>query len=94
MKLWVDDERPAPEGWDRVESSREAIELLQSANVTELSLDYCLKNWDTGDAVLYWLAEHRDRIPGTLYAHSSSASGCTLLERIANDLLGVEIIER
>lgn len=94
MKLWVDDERPAPEGWERVESSREAIELLQSTNVTELSLDYCLKNWDTGDAVLYWLAENRDRIPGTLYAHSSSASGCALLERIANDLLGVEITER
>lgn len=93
MKLWVDDERPAPEGWVAVKSSAAAVEKLETENVVEMSLDYSLGNWDSGDEVLYWLRDNKDRIPETIYAHSSSASGRGLLERVGKDLLGVDVID-
>ena len=40
IKLWVDDIRPAPEGWHWAETVTEAIRILDTAEVTELSLDH------------------------------------------------------
>lgn len=48
MKLWVDDIRPAPEGWTRAETISEAIKLIQmygagdfsSPGITHVSLDH------------------------------------------------------
>ena len=85
MKLWVDDERPAPEGWTRVESSAEAIRELSENAVESLSLDYCLKGSDTGDLVLYWLKDNLRAWPDEVFAHSSSASGSYLLERMIEE---------
>ena len=81
-KLWVDDERPAPEGWLWAKSTGEAVRILIAEDVDEMSLDYCLQGIDSGDIVLYWLNAHRDRWPAVVTAHSSSASGCALLERM------------
>ena len=39
MQVWLDDERPAPSGWIHVKTPWEAIELLKTGNVTEISLD-------------------------------------------------------
>ena len=91
MKLYVDDERPAPEGWTLALSSAEAIELLTDNDVTELSLDYSLKDWDNGAEVLYWLKDHRDRCPASIVAHSSSSSGRELLERVISTELGMAV---
>lgn len=38
MKVWLDDRRPAPEGCVHVHTPEEAIELLRSGGVDELSL--------------------------------------------------------
>ena len=46
MKVWLDDERGAPEGWMRVRWPDEAIALLKTGQVTHLSLDH-----DLGDDV-------------------------------------------
>ena len=91
MKLWVDDEREAPEGWTWVRTSEEAITHLANRMVTEMSLDYTLANkpngdWDDGAQVLAWLEDHREDMPTTIVAHSGSSSGCALLERMIKEL--------
>lgn len=42
MKLYLDDERPTPEGWVRVYTAPEAISYLWTGLVTEVSLDHDL----------------------------------------------------
>lgn len=39
MKIWLDDMRPAPEGWVHVKTAAEAIELLETEEVEAISLD-------------------------------------------------------
>lgn len=85
LKLWVDDEREAPQGWTWVRTSEEAITHLANREVTEMSLDYTLKNksggeWDDGAQVLDWLKTHLDRLPAKISAHSSSVAGRAFLE--------------
>ena len=48
MKLWLDDTRPEPSGWTRAKTALEAISLLETDVVEEISLDY-----DLGSACLY-----------------------------------------
>lgn len=43
--LYLDDIRPAPEGWTLAKSAKEALEIARKGNVTRMSLD-C----DLGDA--------------------------------------------
>lgn len=68
-KLWLDDERPAPEGWYWAHTSEEAISYLQVYTVQDMSLDHdlgvCLKCKLTkqqchhdGYYVLKQIAEH------------------------------------
>lgn len=87
MKLWVDDERPAPEGWTWVKTAEEATAALRDNEVTDMSLDYSLAEmWVGGDTVLYWLQDNLDRYPsGTVVPHSGSSSGFSLLERLIAD---------
>ena len=61
LKVWLDDFREAPPGWVHVRSPDEAIALLRSGAVEEISLDHDLglftpegREW-TGYAVLEWL---------------------------------------
>lgn len=42
IRLWLDDERPAPEGWLAVRTAAEAIERLLTGAVIEVSLDHDL----------------------------------------------------
>ena len=39
MKIWLDDERTSPEGWTHIKTPWEAIELLKTGQVEEISLD-------------------------------------------------------
>ena len=57
MKIYLDDERPTPEGWVRVYWPDEAIEYLKTGQVTEISLDHDLGDDErgTGYDVLLWL---------------------------------------
>ncbi|ABF89341.1 conserved domain protein [Myxococcus xanthus DK 1622] len=59
MKVYLDDERATPDGWVRVRWPEEAISLLASGQVTELSLDHDLGDdtHGTGYDVLLWLEE-------------------------------------
>lgn len=44
MKLWLDDLRQAPKGWERTYNARTTIKILDTEEVTEISLDHDLGN--------------------------------------------------
>lgn len=58
MMVYMDDERLTPEGWHRTYTVEETISLLESRNVTHLSLDNDLgEGLQEGYKVLDWLEE-------------------------------------
>jgi len=61
MKLWLDDERPAPDGWVHVKTAFDAIhELTCNFNASayaEVSLDHDLGEEMTGYDVISWIEE-------------------------------------
>ena len=70
VKIWVDDIRPAPEGYLRVFSVNEAINMISTAEKQGSTIDLIDLDHDAGDyfvdggdyiKVLDWLEEtHRD----------------------------------
>lgn len=42
IRLWLDDERAAPDGWQHVRTASEAILRLLTGQVAEISLDHDL----------------------------------------------------
>lgn len=59
VKVWLDDERPEPNGWIRAKTAKEAIALLEAGSVEEISLDHDLGEESNGNGhdVLCWLEE-------------------------------------
>ena len=57
MKVYLDDVRPAPEGWTLATTAQQAIDLLQQHQVTHISLDHDLgpPEAGTGYDVILWL---------------------------------------
>ena len=75
VRLWVDDLRPAPKGWDWVKSSRAALAVLRTFPVVEMSLDHDLGGDDTTRPIVLWLCEHPDRWPRVVRVHSANPVG-------------------
>lgn len=82
IKLWVDDERPAPEGWVWSKTVGNTIDTLILAEVSEMSLDYVLGRGQTAMDILEWLRDHPDRWPPVIHAHSGSYDGRLLIEEL------------
>ena len=59
MKVFLDDLRTEPDGWVRVFWADQAIALLESGLVTDISLDHDLSNDQRGNGydVLLWIEE-------------------------------------
>lgn len=59
MKIYLDDERPTPDGWHACRWPEEVIELLKAGGVTHLSLDHDLGDdrHGTGYDVILWIEE-------------------------------------
>jgi hypothetical protein len=79
MKVFLDDERPAPEGWVRVYWPSEAIALLETGRVIKISLDHDLGDdaKGTGYDVVLWVEEAvrlRGFVPPRMQVHSHSSS--------------------
>lgn len=83
MKLFVDDERPAPEGWTLAKTSREALTILNLAHRADtpleaISLDHDLSTVmyedDTTKPVMYWMCEN-EWWPNELYVHTANPCG-------------------
>lgn len=93
MKVFLADERPAPAGWVGVRWPDEAIRLLETGAVAELSLDHDLGDdgRGTGYTVILWIEESvatRGFRPPRITVHTANASARQKM------LLGVRSIER
>ncbi|MFM0375775.1 hypothetical protein PQQ72_01970 [Paraburkholderia strydomiana] len=93
MKVFLDDERPTPDGWHRVFWPDEAIRLLQTGAVEEISLDHDLGDdtRGTGYDVILWIEEAvalRGFRPPRIIVHSANSSA------VEKMLAGVLAIER
>lgn len=96
MKVYLDDERPTPEGWLRVYCPDEAIRMLETGNVEEISLDHDLGDDErgTGYDVILWIEEAvalRNFRPPRITVHSANSSaadkmraGVLSIERLAS----------
>lgn len=82
MKLWVDDERPAPDGWVWSKTVENTIDTLQLGGAEEMSLDYVLGRGKTAMDILEWMRDHLAQWPRVIHAHSSSYDGCRLIEEL------------
>jgi len=93
MRVYLDDERQAPIGWQQVRWPDEAIALLKQGGVTEISLDHDLGDDErgTGYDVVLWIEEAvatRGFRPPAIYVHSANSSARSKMEA------GIEAIER
>jgi hypothetical protein len=81
MKVYLDDERIAPDGWVQVRWPEEAIRLLQTGSVTHISLDHDLGDdtRGTGYDVLLWIEEaavlRNFNPPKFIEIHSANPAG-------------------
>ena len=77
IRVYLDDERATPEGWVRVYWPSEAIELLETGQVEELSLDHDLGDDErgTGYDVILWIEAAvalRSFTPPKIFVHSAN----------------------
>lgn len=77
MKVFLDDVRVTPDGWVRTYWPDEVIALLQTGEVTDLSLDHDLGDDErgTGYTALVWLEEQvviHGMTPPRLTIHSAN----------------------
>ena len=91
MRIFLDDERKTPDGWIRVYWPDEAIKLLETGNVTEISLDHDLGADDrgTGYDIVLWIEEavfSGSFTPPMIKVHSANTSARQKME------LGIENI--
>lgn len=95
MKIFLDDERPVPTGWTGVGWPSEVIGLLETGDVTHISLDHDLGDAEdaaregrterTGYDVLVWLEERvffdaNFPVP-VISIHSANAAGRERMQR-------------
>lgn len=88
MKLYVDDLRPCPEGWDLALNFHEAIVMLSRENYDVVSLDHDIASFYgnkemTGRDILNWLiARKMDgmHVPSVVKVHSANPVGCATME--------------
>lgn len=83
MKLWIDDERPAPEGWDWAKNSQQAIDLLDHYGYAEVSFDHDLGGDDTTRKVVLWMCEMLEW-PAICRVHTANPVGRQWLEGMIN----------
>ena len=93
MKIFLDDERACPNGWVPARWPEDAIELLKTGEVTEISLDHDLGDDErgTGYDVVVWIEEAvatRAFVPPHITVHSANSSARQKME------LGIQSIER
>lgn len=94
MKVYLDDERTTPEGWIRVYTASQAIELLKTRCVSELSLDNDLgEELEEGYTVADWLEEQvfldiTFPIP-SMIVHSANSARIAYMKRAFNSIMSI-----
>lgn len=89
MKIWLDDLRPVPQGYEGAKSVNEAIALIEEAekagiDIEVLDLDHDLGDYytDGGDVIklLDWLADRETFYPVEI--HTANPVGRENMERM------------
>jgi hypothetical protein len=77
MKLYVDDIRPTPEGWQGTDSITKAIYWLSMGMVNEISLDFDYGNErESFCAIAYYLATMPQELrPKKIHFHTDNPVG-------------------
>lgn len=97
MKVYLDDVRDIPRGWERTYTVADTIKFLKTGKVHELSLDHDLGATDplhTGYDVLKWIEEQLHLIgddwfcPKVIFLHTANPIGKERMQR------ALEAIER
>ncbi len=92
MKLYLDDMRPVPDGWELVRTYHDAIYMLKCCDVTEISLDHDLGSVKSGYDVLNWIEAEAvlnpSYKPPKIYIHTANPSARIKME------LGKSAIEK
>lgn len=92
-RLWIDDERPTPDGFSwTAKTSEEAISSLMFASWTwdEVSFDHDLGGDDTTRAVMLWMIEN-DAWPRAITIHTGNPVGREWLLGMANRYAPAEV---
>lgn len=88
-KLYVDDLRDVPEGWDCARNFHEAIVMLEKIEYDVVSLDHDIASFYgnkemTGRDILNWLIDRKvnngGHVPVTVLVHSVNPVGCATME--------------
>jgi hypothetical protein len=83
MKIWLDDERPAPDGWERVYTAAQAIFYLDKC--LTISLDNDLGEGLTEGYVVMNEIERRaflgEKIPDEIYIHTANVCARKRMEQ-------------
>ena len=87
MKIWVDDVRPAPEGWEHIHSVNEAIGaiVLEYENIDVISLDHDAGDYGPPDyiKILDWVEEvYGSDFKPAIKLHSANPVGIQNMRRI------------
>lgn len=84
LALFVDDERPAPEGWILAPTAAQAIDIMQSFRTMDTEFDAISLDYDLGTAggnteeLLVWMRTHK-WWPTELYVHTANEDAEELL---------------
>jgi hypothetical protein len=85
VKVWLDDVRPAPEGWVHAKTCGEAEFLLRFEDVTHLSLDHDLGGSGPDAIVLVnWMAENNVWPTEWIGIHSMNPVGRDNMKAVIN----------
>lgn len=82
VKLWLDDVRPAPDGWTWAKTAREAIGHLNAhgPEIVSVSLDHDLGKEGDGQEVARHIAGYRQLDPSTpIRVHSWNPAGARVM---------------
>ena len=85
MKLYVDDVRTPPPGWDLARTVQEAIDFLGANFYEEVSLDYMIGETmepNFSPVARFIVSLPKEKRPRVVYIHTASSHGARELYRI------------
>lgn len=89
INLWLDDERPAPEGWKHAFDFDHAVHLVlyykeEGFTIENMSLDHDLGEEKTGYDFVKWLAEFEHWPTNKPTVHSMNPVGAANMRSVIN----------
>ncbi len=82
VNLWLDDVRPAPQGWVHAKTAADARAVVSSRPVHQMSLDHDLGTYDTGMGFVEWLAKTRKWPATKPQVHSANPGGAASMRAL------------